>query len=612
MVTDNNNTVYAIPYGQNTQITGIKNNKVFNRSIVTENNKSIQINAATSDANKQTWVVTDKFIGKLNARTIDKTIDLVAETKVILSHEEALWYQENNALIKFNNNQKKYFPIYQDLNLDIRSLSLGFNGDILIADKHNLYKLAKNKISKINIPIGISSCIHEYVEGEIWACSDGLWLQKNNKNHHFDYKNNLTSVINGHIHDVRTDENGNIWAIANSGLFRLSRNDLDDYLTGKNPTPLFAKFSEQDNIKSSEFNGSSSSSVITKDGKLWFASQGGVVNVNPSMILPKSDKILKPYIEHFSIGDEIIAPNKWDQIAANPKTIQFGFGAVHLSDNKNISFRYKLLPYHSDDDWHYSRIANIPELNPGTYQLTVQAKYHNNKWSPLLIKTLTVAPAWYQTWWFRFFALLMIIILLYVLPQWRLRRLKSNRNELKKLVHKQTESLLEANKRLDMLSRIDELTRIPNRREFINKIKTLCNNTHSHFCLALIDIDNFKAYNDSYGHIAGDECLKNVSKVIMSYTNELNLVARFGGEEFVVLFNESNIKSASSTLKKIHESIKEKRFSHNKSQTKPFITLSSGLVSRITGESVESIIERADLAMYKAKSNGKDQIVIDN
>lgn len=609
LATDNKNKVYAIPYGKNSQLITIDNNNVKNWPLTLDTNGT-HIHEMTTDQQGQTWVATDQYIGKLSHDSIVQTIDLESKTKVLISHKKALWYQENNNLIQFQDNLKTYFPIEQNTSLDIRSLSVSLNGAILIGEKYNLYKLTNKTLNKIDIPIGISSCIREFVNDELWVCSDGLWLRSNNKNHHFDFNNALTSVINGHIHDVREDQQGNIWAIANSGLFRLLRTDLDDYLAGINPVPMFVRFSEPDNIKSSEFNGSSSSSVMTQDGKLWFASQGGVVNVVPDLVFPKSNKVLKPFVEKISIGENNMDTNNLDEIPPNPKAIQITFGAVFLSENKNINFRYKLLPYH--DQWQKSRMASIPELDPGTYQLLLQAQYNTNPWSLSYEKQLTVLPSWYQTWFFRVMFILMIIILLFGIPLWRFKRLTINRNELKKLVRKQTQSLLQANKRLDMLSRIDELTRIPNRREFINKINQLCKDPDSQFSLALIDIDDFKAYNDNYGHITGDECLKNVANVINSYSSKSTLVARFGGEEFVILFENTEIKSAHDTLDKLHLSIANKQFSHKKSTVKSFISLSSGLVSRKMGESVESIIDRADLAMYKAKTQGKDRIIIDS
>ncbi len=605
--TDNNNRIYAIPYGKNSQIISIENNQVTNQLLMPDST-GLNINQLTTDLQGQTWVITDDFIGVLNGDSITHFKDLESHSKVLIAHNNALWYQEHNSLVKLTGGSKEIFPIIQDTPVDIRSLSVSLTGDLLITEKHNFYRLNNESLIKINIPIGIGSCLREYDKGEIWGCSDGLWLRIEGENHHFDHNNGLTSVVNGHIHDVRKDQQGNLWAIANSGLFRLFRKDLDDYLSGKKPVPEFVKFSEQDSIKSSEFNSSSSSSVMTQDGKLWFSSQGGVVNVIPDLLFSESDKVLKPFIERIVVEDIHVDPYSTVELIANPKAIQIHFGAVHLSDNKNIRFRHQLLPLYND--WHSGRVANIAELPPGSYQLILQAQYNNNAWSAPFEKKFIVLPAWYQTWWFRVIFVLMVLFLLFVIPQWRLKRLNNNRKELKLLVKKQTESLIQANKKLDVLSRLDELTQIPNRREFINKINDMCKKPKSQFCLALIDIDDFKAYNDNYGHMSGDQCLKEVANLINESSDDSILVARFGGEEFVILFSGLNINQANDVLNKIHLKVADKQLTHQESKVKTYITLSSGLVSRKFNESVDSIIERADLAMYQAKTEGKDRIVI--
>ncbi len=606
LATDNHNKVYAIPYGKNSKIISIENNQVALLDLQL-NDQGINIHQLTTDQEGQIWLVTDQHIAQLQQDRVIPVLELQAPSKVLINHNQALWFQEHNNLVQYQNQQKIYHPIKQKTPVDIRSLSVGLNGDVLIGEKHHYYRLSGHTLSPIDIPIGISSCIREYIAGELWGCSDGLWLQVDGQNHQFDYHNGLTSVVNGHIHDVRQDQQGNLWATANSGLFRLLRADLDDYLAGKNPLPQFVKFAEQDNIKSSEFNSSSASSVATTDGKLWFASQAGVVNVIPELIFPKSNKILQPLIEQFSVNERAIDKHKLDQVTPNPKAIEIQLGAVHLSDNQNIHFRYLLEPHHNK--WQFGRTAHIAELAPGTYQLTVQAQYHNNPWSQPMTQLITVLPAWYQTWWFRVLFLLVVVILLFVLPQWRIKRLTKNRNELAQLVSEQTESLLQANQQLHRLSRIDELTQIPNRREFINTINQLCQNPQAQFVLALIDIDDFKAYNDHYGHIAGDECLKTVAKTLSSFTTDQTLVARFGGEEFVVLLQNTQLNRAHITLQEIHQAIADQQLTHLKSTVNGLITLSSGLVARTVKESVESVIDRADQAMYQAKTQGKDRIV---
>jgi len=606
---DINDKVYAIPYGKISNLTYIEHYEIKNTKItLSENIDNDIIHGIANDEKGELWIATESKIAKLTNNEIETHIELQAGTQRFLVANDVFWYQEKNKLIKYENKVKSIIPLGQETEIDIRAMSFAVNGDVLIAEKKKAYRITENNARELAIPLDVTSCIHEFVEGEIWVCSGGLWLRKGHSNYYFGKDEGLTNVINGHIHDVINDKYGNIWAVSNSGLFRILRQDIDDLISGKVRTPKFVKFSEKDGMKSSEFNGSSSTAVSTKDGKLWFASQGGVVEVDPDLTLYNSQKVLKPFIEHLFIGDDLISLSQWGEIAANPKTIHMHFGAVFLSEAKNISYRYKLFPYYKN--WQTGDSAHFPELEPGNYQLFVQARFYQNKWSDSLMKTMTVLPAWYQTPVFRTMAILLIILIIFGFPLWRIHRLKQNRKELKQLVATQTQSLLLANKRLDMLSRIDELTGIANRRELMNKMEVLCKNPDHKVCLALIDIDDFKAYNDYYGHIGGDDCLVKVARLLNIFSSEQCLVARFGGEEFVMLFDCSDINTALDIVTKMYESIKESAILHAKSSVSEFISLSAGLVVRKNAEPVEKIIDRADVAMYKAKSNGKNKMVI--
>jgi diguanylate cyclase (GGDEF)-like protein len=421
----------------------------------------------------------------------------------------------------------------------------------------------------------------------------------------FNEKNGLT---NGHVHDVIEDDVGNIWVTSNSGLFRILRKDIDAIKMDDTVEFKIVKYSEKDGMVNSEFNGSSSGAVKTENGLMWFASQGGVVVVDSEKIFTARKKELTPFIEHMYVDEKQILQKDKHNIEPNPGSVHFHFGAVFLSDARNLSYRYKLKPLMTG--WNEQRVADFMDLDYGQYDLTVQVRYKENEWSTPLYKTFYIEPAWFQTWWFRFLFVLLSILLLFGLPYWRIKSLNESRRQLKKRVEEQTKSLVLANERLQLLSRVDELTDIANRRAFISKIEKHCQKSNPNICLALIDVDNFKAYNDYYGHVAGDECLIKIARILSVFSNEHCLVARFGGEEFVMLFNSVTLKEAEKIVENMHNYLESKQYPHEKSKVKDFVSLSSGLVKCRKNESVESLIDRADKAMYQAKSKGKNRIVV--
>lgn len=131
--------------------------------------------------------------------------------------------------------------------------------------------------------------------------------------------------------------------------------------------------------------------------------------------------------------------------------------------------------------------------------------------------------------------------------------------------------------------------------------------THSCFAFLMLDIDNFKSYNDRYGHIAGDIVLKQIAKLIKSSTSPGDIVARYGGEEFGVLLVDTPKSEALKVAQAIREKVEKKKFILRRQATN--VTVSGGIAFfPEEGKVRESLIKRADQALYKAKAEGKNKI----
>ena len=123
----------------------------------------------------------------------------------------------------------------------------------------------------------------------------------------------------------------------------------------------------------------------------------------------------------------------------------------------------------------------------------------------------------------------------------------------------------------------------------------------------MIDIDHFKAYNDSQGHQAGDECLRRVTQSIATVCRTTEFVGRYGGEEFVVLVPETNLDRGRVLAERIRGAIEELSISHPASPTPHRVTVSIGVASGAAG-SWEGLLKEADVALYTAKKNGRNQV----
>ncbi len=176
------------------------------------------------------------------------------------------------------------------------------------------------------------------------------------------------------------------------------------------------------------------------------------------------------------------------------------------------------------------------------------------------------------------------------------------------------DQLQEANRKLELLSNVDGLTQIANRRRF-NDYFLIEWQHHQReqkpLALILIDIDYFKLYNDTYGHQSGDDCLIQAAQVIAKVPQRtIDLVARYGGEEFAAILPNISIEDALPVAKSIKQAIANLAIPHQSSLVSDHLTLSIGVASLIptTEQSMEILIAHADEALYIAKKQGRNQV----
>lgn len=177
-------------------------------------------------------------------------------------------------------------------------------------------------------------------------------------------------------------------------------------------------------------------------------------------------------------------------------------------------------------------------------------------------------------------------------------------------LEKETEVLRERVQKERMQALMDPLTGIANRlgyMEHMNQEYARWKRFKHPLSLVVWDVDHFKRINDSYGHAAGDKALKALAKLISSKVRETDFVARFGGEEFVVIMPGADLKSAESVADKLRASVEGLSF-HFKGEPVS-ISVSCGVAQFKQGETIESVFERADKALYQAKEGGRNRVV---
>lgn len=183
------------------------------------------------------------------------------------------------------------------------------------------------------------------------------------------------------------------------------------------------------------------------------------------------------------------------------------------------------------------------------------------------------------------------------------------------LLDAEKSQLQETTRQLESLSTIDELTGVANRRRFeafLQQEWLRCQRKEEPISLILLDIDCFKAFNDTYGHQAGDACLRHVASTLADFARRSgDLAARYGGEEFALILAGTGAESALHIAELLREAIEALHIPHERSVAGQFVTISAGVITLVPHSTLarKVLVEAADLALYQAKREGRNRVV---
>lgn len=158
---------------------------------------------------------------------------------------------------------------------------------------------------------------------------------------------------------------------------------------------------------------------------------------------------------------------------------------------------------------------------------------------------------------------------------------------------------------------VDPLTGLYNRRWLDNMLTRLmqrCRNSHQLFSIIMIDIDFFKQYNDTYGHIAGDRALRALSHCLMNHLRPEDLMTRYGGEELIALLPGSNLEDARQVAERLRSAVGSTAVTLSDGRTLPSLTISLGVAQMHPDDTPERLIAAADAALYRAKRGGRNRV----
>ncbi|WP_419765897.1 MAG: GGDEF domain-containing protein [Arcobacter sp.] len=228
----------------------------------------------------------------------------------------------------------------------------------------------------------------------------------------------------------------------------------------------------------------------------------------------------------------------------------------------------------------------------------------------ILISIFTLFSFPYNKYSFLFFcvAYLMVSYLLYFYRYYEIMRFKSINEELENIVKERTKELEISNKKLEKLASTDGLTKLLNRTKLNDSLETEIKRASRFkhiFGVIILDIDYFKSTNDTHGHNVGDKVLEEFASILKTKTRVTDIVGRWGGEEFVIICPQTNIEGIKKLAEELRYAIESNSFSIIGQKTASF-----GITLYCEGDTIKSLISRADKALYKAKEEGRNKVVV--
>lgn len=533
-----------------------------------------------------------------------------------------VWAATNKGILLFQNYQfKRHFTVKDGLANDLTNLIFeDSKGRLWFGGFGGLAEYKDEKFTNYTAGDGLTGnyvrSIYEDAAGALWIGTYDEGLSRFQNGAFVNYKTEDGLFSNG-VFAIEEDARGYFWISSNQGIYRIKRQELNDFADGKITKIHSIGYGKEDGMLSTECNGGRQpASVKDENGNFWFPTQDGVAIVNPELETPNNFPV-PLVIENVTVEREPVDFRGGIKIEPGQRNIEISFSGISLIKSKQIKFKYKLEGH--DEEWIDAgtrRTAYYSYLPPGNYKFKVIAANSDGIWNEDGAQIgVAIQPYFYQTK--LFYVLCLTAFIFIFLAVWRasVYQLKMREKRLTELVAKRTDELKKANEELQALANSDGLTKIGNRRRFE---KFLADEWHraarfkTEISLVLLDIDHFKLYNDTYGHLVGDECLQKVAEALAdTIKRPTDLVARFGGEEFAIILGGTDSEGALNIARQAVENIKDLKIPHEKSETSDFLTVSIGVATTFTGfEMTESdLIKKADEALYRAKADGRDQIV---
>ncbi|MDX1454861.1 MAG: diguanylate cyclase [Gammaproteobacteria bacterium] len=504
---------------------------------------------------------------------MDTDFGLPVVTEILRDRNDRLWAAHHYLYTKDPGQQDwQRFPLELTEEARRRAIHLAEDpaGFLWVASLDGLARISldDNSITRIDAsePVGPNGlqrremlAISVDSSGRAWFGSDGggLGLVENARTLTADtarvrYIDRSDGLTNDVVYGILEDGAGDLWLSSNRGLTRY------------NPeTGSVQHFGPAHGLQSLEFN--ESAVHASPDGLFLFGGPLGITFFDPAVIKREFPSPQVRLVE-IEVGGEPrrLGDDGVLRLSHEDNIVRIEFVALNYADPASSRYEYRLVGF--SDDWLHlneSHEVSFTNLDPGEYEFQVRSSsVESDAESKVTRLSIAVEPAWWQTIWAYLGGLALMLVGLYLLVRQRVAahrneviRERKNAERLEQLVDERTRELAAKSKALETASITDMLTKIHNRRYLYSRIdqdlalvrrryadgKGLPNEK-SDIAFFMIDIDNFKQINDTYGHVDGDLVLMETAKALQKVCRVSDTVVRWGGEEFVVVAMETNRK----------------------------------------------------------------------
>ncbi|NZA27754.1 diguanylate cyclase [Luteimonas sp. SJ-92] len=539
---------------------------------------------------------------------------------------DALWVGTMNGLARMRDGAFQRFGTAEGLGANhVRALLRGRDGAIWVGTSGGgLSRIRDDSVRTWSTPDGLPGnyvyALYEDARGVLWVGTKGGGLARIERGRiaGIGVEHGLADQS---VYGIIGDDAGNLWLSGPRGLARAAIADLDAVAAGRLPALVVERFERGSGLRSGHtVGGAQPAAWKDGDGRLWFATFDGLAAIDPTIPRTALDAPAV-YIETVTVDGTSVAfpagagaPAR--ALPPGSHDLEIAYTGVDLAAPESLRFRYRLVGL--DRNWVQAgsrRIAYFSRLPPGAYRFELMVARDGGPWLETEAAwNFRVLPAWYRTWWFAVLAALALGALAAVSYRLRVRVLTARARMLADLVAERTRDLEAARARFEEMSRTDALTGLPNRRDLTQRLASEWARAQRKgltLAAVLVDVDHFKQFNDTHGHAAGDACLQRIAAVLREGVGRgSDVIGRWGGEEFLALLPDTEAEGAERVGRRICEAVAELAIPHPAAPA-GFVSISAGAaaVLAVAGASADSLVARADAALYRAKDEGRNRVV---